>query len=127
MNIVPKQGGNKLSGLIATSGFSKGMQSNNYSADLQARGAGAPNPTYKVYDFNAAVGGPIVKDKLWYYMSIREQHSERLYQPERGRSDEVDVCARFQQSGVLRPAVGELHAAHHMAGVAEEQVHVLLG
>src|SRR5262245_30695462 len=77
MNIVPKQGGNKMSGLIAASGFSKNMQSDNYSADLQARGAGAPNPTYHVYDFNAAVGGPILKDKLWYYMSIRQQGSRR--------------------------------------------------
>jgi hypothetical protein len=77
MNIVPKQGGNNLSGLIAGSGFSKGMQSDNYSAELQARGAGAPNPTYRVYDFNAAVGGPIKKDKLWYYMSVREQGSRR--------------------------------------------------
>jgi len=77
MNIVPKQGGNRMSGLIATSGFSKGMQSDNYSADLQARGAGAPNPTFHVYDFNAAVGGPILKDKLWYYMSVREQGSRR--------------------------------------------------
>ena len=77
MNIVPKQGGNSLSGLIASSGFSKGMQSDNYSADLQARGAGAPNPTYHVYDFNAAVGGPIKKDRLWYYMSVRQQGSRR--------------------------------------------------
>ena len=77
MNIVPKQGGNTLSGLVAVSGFSKGMQSNNYSADLQARGATAPNPTYHVYDFNAAVGGPIRKDKLWFYMSVREQGSRR--------------------------------------------------
>src|SRR5436309_9873530 len=58
MNIVPRQGGNIVSGLFASSGFSKGMQSNNYSADLQARGAGAPNPTYHVYDFNAAVADP---------------------------------------------------------------------
>jgi hypothetical protein len=77
MNIVPKQGGNTLSGLIAGSGFSKGMQSDNYTAELQARGAGAPNPTYHVYDFNAAVGGPIRKDKLWYYMSVRQQGSRR--------------------------------------------------
>src|SRR5438874_3670726 len=77
MNIVPKQGGNRLSGLIAGSGFSKAMQSNNYSADLQARGAGAPNPTYHVYDFNAAIGGPILQDKLWYYMSVRQQGSRR--------------------------------------------------
>src|SRR3954470_9936694 len=77
MNIVPKQGGNRVSGLIATSGFSKGMQSNNYTDELKAKGAGTPNPTYHVYDFNAAVGGPIVKDKLWYYMSVREQGSRR--------------------------------------------------
>src|SRR5262245_18785264 len=77
MTIVPKQGGNRVSGLIAGSGFSKGMQSDNYSDDLKARGAGAPNPTYHVYDFNAAIGGPILQDKLWYYMRIRQQGSRR--------------------------------------------------
>jgi hypothetical protein len=77
MNIVPKQGGNNLSGLFAASGFSGGMQSNNYSSDLQNRGAGTPNPTYHVYDVNGAVGGPIVRDKLWFYMSVREQGSRR--------------------------------------------------
>ncbi|HEY1304161.1 MAG TPA: carboxypeptidase regulatory-like domain-containing protein [Vicinamibacterales bacterium] len=77
MNIVPKQGGNTVSGLVATSGFSKGMQSNNYTDELRLKGAGTPNPTYHVYDFNAAIGGPIIKDKLWYYMSVREQGSRR--------------------------------------------------
>src|SRR5215470_8751978 len=77
MNIVPKQGGNNLSGLVASSGFSGGMQSNNYSSDLQGRGAGTPNPTYHVYDFSAGAGGPIIKDKLWYYMNVREQGSRR--------------------------------------------------
>ena len=77
MNIVPKQGGNTMSGLFAASGFSGGMQSDNYSSDLQSRGAGTPNPTYHVYDVNGAVGGPIMKDKLWYYMSVREQGTRR--------------------------------------------------
>src|SRR3954468_22124955 len=77
VNIVPKQGGNRVSGLVATSGFSKGMQSNNYTDELKAKGAGAPNPTYHVYDVGASVGGPIVKDKLWYYMSWRQQGSRR--------------------------------------------------
>ena len=77
MNIVPKQGGNKLSGLVAASGFSKGMQSDNFTDELKARGATQPTPVYHVYDFNAAVGGPIVKDRLWYYMSVREQGQRR--------------------------------------------------
>jgi Carboxypeptidase regulatory-like domain len=73
MNIVPKQGGNKVSGLVFGSGFSKGMQSDNFTTELQARGATQPTPVYRVYDFNASVGGPIKQDKLWYYMSVREQ------------------------------------------------------
>jgi len=54
MNIVPKQGGNRLSGLVSLSGFSEGMQSNNYTDELKARGATVPTPVYRVYDFNAA-------------------------------------------------------------------------
>jgi hypothetical protein len=73
INIVPKQGGNSLSGLGFVSGFSKGMQSSNYSDELKARGVTQPNPVYHVYDVNVAVGGPIVKDKLWFYMSVRQQ------------------------------------------------------
>ena len=46
MNIVPKQGGNSLSGLVFASGFSEGMQSSNYTSELQARGATQPNPVY---------------------------------------------------------------------------------
>src|SRR6266508_3775135 len=40
MNMVPKQGGNTISGLVAGSGFSKAMQSDNYTDALKARGAG---------------------------------------------------------------------------------------
>jgi Carboxypeptidase regulatory-like domain len=73
VNIVPKQGGNTFSGLVFYSGFSKGMQSSNYDSELAARGVLQPNPVFHVYDFNTAVGGPIVKDKLWFYMSVRWQ------------------------------------------------------
>ena len=73
INVVPKQGGNSLSGLVFGSGFSGGMQSSNYTSELQSRGVTQPTPVFHVYDFNASVGGPIVKDKLWYYMSVREQ------------------------------------------------------
>ena len=49
------------------------MQSDNFTDELQARGATQPNPVYHVYDVNTAVGGPIVRDKFWYYMSLRGQ------------------------------------------------------
>jgi hypothetical protein len=75
MNIVPRQGGNRMSGLAFVSGFSENMQSDNFTAELRARGATQPAPTYRVYDVNLAVGGPIAKDRLWYYMSVRTQGS----------------------------------------------------
>ena len=132
MNIVPKQGGNSLSGLIASSGFSKGMQSDNYSADLQARGAGAPNPTYHVYDFNAAVGGPIKKDKLWYYMSVRQQGSRRnilnvYYNQNAGDPTKWTYAPDFN-----KPAYYDRQWENYTPRItwqasAEEQVHVLVG
>ena len=77
MNIVPRQGGNRMSGLFFVSGFSEGMQADNFTDELKARGATQPTPTTRVYDVNMAGGGPIVKDRLWYYMSVRAQGSRQ--------------------------------------------------
>jgi hypothetical protein len=77
VNLVPKQGGNNLSGLLYVSGYGKSMLADNFDADLQAAGATQPTPVYRVYDVNTAVGGPIVRDRLWYYMSVRAQGSRR--------------------------------------------------
>src|SRR5688500_14352607 len=77
MNIIPRQGGNSMSGLFFLSGFSENMQSSNFTPELQARGAIQPTPLTRVYDVNMAVGGPIVRDRLWYYMSGRVQGSRQ--------------------------------------------------
>jgi hypothetical protein len=77
MNIIPRSGGNNLSGLFFVSGFSKGMQSDNYTPELVSRGAIQPTPLTRVYDVNLAAGGPIVRDRLWYYMSGRVQGSRQ--------------------------------------------------
>ena len=77
MNIIPRQGGNSMSGLFFASGFSEEMQADNFTHELQARGAIQPTPLTRVYDVNAAVGGPIVRDRLWYYMSARVQGSRQ--------------------------------------------------
>jgi hypothetical protein len=66
MNVVPKSGGNDVSGSAYFSGFSKAMQSQNWTPDL---GIAAPVPTKKVYDVTASVGGPIRRDRLWYFVS----------------------------------------------------------
>jgi hypothetical protein len=77
MNVVPKTGGNNLSGMVFFSGFSEGMQANNFDDELRAQGVAAATPLQKVYDFNASAGGPIVRDNLWYFVSARTQGQKR--------------------------------------------------
>ena len=50
-------------------GVNSSFQGNNYSQDLKDRGLTTPNSLKKAYDVNGPVGGPIKKDKLWFFVS----------------------------------------------------------
>jgi hypothetical protein len=74
MNIIPKSGGNNLSG----TGF-LGLAGNWSSGDNLTSDLRALNPNLRqaaaisnAYDWNASVGGPILKDRLWFYGSYRK-------------------------------------------------------
>jgi Carboxypeptidase regulatory-like domain len=73
MNIVPKSGGNTLSGGIFTTWGNGALQGSNYSDELKAAGLTAPNPLIKAYDFNNSAGGPISRDRLWFFGTLRFQ------------------------------------------------------
>ena len=77
MNIVPKTGGNNVSGSVFFSGTSEDMQADNYTEELRARGLVAATPLRKVYDLNGSVGGPIVRDRVWYFVQARTQGQKR--------------------------------------------------
>jgi hypothetical protein len=77
MNIVPRTGGNRMTGSLFFSGTGANLQSNNLTSDLQAQGVALPTPLEKVYDLNGAIGGPIKQDKVWYYVNARTQGSTK--------------------------------------------------
>ena len=70
-NMIPKDGGNAFKGTLFFSGANKGLQSNN-SDEARGKGLAAPDSLNKVWDFNVAEGGPIRKDKLWFFASYRD-------------------------------------------------------
>jgi hypothetical protein len=78
MNIVPRTGGNRMSGSLFFSGTGQNLQANNVTPELAAAGLAAATPLQKVYDLNGAFGGPIKQDKVWYYVNARTQGSTRL-------------------------------------------------
>jgi hypothetical protein len=72
VNVIPHDGGNTFTGTFFASGMGGGwMQASNYTADLQQRGLAAPNEIVKLWDVNPGFGGPIARDKLWWYSAYR--------------------------------------------------------
>jgi len=78
MNVVPRTGGNSFEGSVYFSGTGKDLQSNNYTQELKDAGLLAPTPISKVYDLSAAFGGPIMRDRIWFFANARTQGSTRI-------------------------------------------------
>jgi hypothetical protein len=77
MSIIPKTGGNALHGSFYAAGVGNGLVSSNYTSALQAAGLSVPGELLKLWDFSGGVGGPIIKDRLWYFGIVRNEGSYR--------------------------------------------------
>ena len=78
MNVVPRQGGNGIKGTFFGNYATGAMQSSNYTDALKAAGLLGPNQLQKIWDVNASFGGPIRKDRVWYYVGGRTQGNRKL-------------------------------------------------
>jgi hypothetical protein len=71
-NIIPKDGGNTFSGALSGSYAPTRWEGNNLDSALQAQGLTASSRVASLWEILPAFGGPIVKDKMWFYTGIRE-------------------------------------------------------
>lgn len=71
LNVIPKEGGNVFRGYFFGNFTNGELQSKNLSDALIARGLRAANRVRHIYDSNAAIGGPLRQDKLWFYTAHR--------------------------------------------------------
>src|SRR4029077_3766706 len=77
MNLVPRQGGNRYSGSFFANGANDSLQSSNYTDAIKASGLAAPSLLLKILDVNGALGGPVGKDRLWFFASARYQGNRK--------------------------------------------------
>ncbi|HET9833188.1 MAG TPA: carboxypeptidase regulatory-like domain-containing protein, partial [Vicinamibacterales bacterium] len=75
-NLVPKTGGNTFSGTGFASTAGKWSQGNNLNDTLTSYGLTIPT-LRKNWDMNFALGGPIVKDRLWFFNNIRSYGNQQ--------------------------------------------------
>src|SRR5687768_4768787 len=70
-NIIPKTGGNSFSGTAFASNAGKWSQGSNLDDELRRVGITEPPGLIKNWDTNVAIGGPIKRDRLWFFNNLR--------------------------------------------------------
>jgi len=99
IRLVPKEGGNTFSGQGFLSQIPGDWGSNNESPELIARGLQKAGQVDRIFDYNGSLGGPILRDRLWFFSSYRYWGADtflnnsfynldptrRTYQPDLGR------------------------------------------
>jgi hypothetical protein len=77
MSIVPRTGGNTLRGSLYANGANSAMQGDNVTDSLRAAGLTVPSSLQKMWDLNGSFGGPIARDRVWYYVTSRYQGNRK--------------------------------------------------
>jgi hypothetical protein len=78
LNMIPQTGSNTFSGtLLAVAVPSESFIGDNFTGSgLKEAGLSTPNRPLSTSDYNASMGGPIVRDRAWFYGSFRRVASK---------------------------------------------------
>jgi hypothetical protein len=71
INMIPRDGGNTYHGTVFITGANDRMQADNLSQDLIDLGFRKQNRVQSVYDANVTLGGPVRRDRLWFFGTFR--------------------------------------------------------
>ena len=104
VNFIPKTGGNSFAGQGFFSTAGEWSQGNNIDDHLRSIGLSQAAALYKNWDVQASVGGPILRDKLWFFANYRDfgSHDDILGMYgnlNAGQCELVDVFAGSEPQG----------------------------
>ncbi|MGH9239703.1 MAG: carboxypeptidase regulatory-like domain-containing protein [Vicinamibacterales bacterium] len=100
INLVPRDGGNTFRGSLFSKYGREDWQGNNIDSELEAQGVDAPAKTLKEWDFNPSAGGPIRRDRLWYYATYQSLGDDTV---EAGSFFDADPAPQRYVADVGRP------------------------
>ncbi len=75
MNIIPKSGGNRFSGQVFFNAAGNWSRGDNLDDTLRSEGITRGPGIESAYDASGSLGGPILKDKLWFYGTYRSYNT----------------------------------------------------
>jgi hypothetical protein len=71
VNVVMKDGGNSYNGTFFGAWNDGSWQSDNLTDGLKAKGLRAADRIAKIYEFSGGFGGPVKRDKVWFFAAGR--------------------------------------------------------
>lgn len=76
-NVIPKEGGNRLSGSVYLDYAGRNFSASNLTPELERQGftKDSLSNLRKLWDVSPSIGGPISKAKLWFFASFRHAGS----------------------------------------------------
>ncbi len=78
INMIPRDGGNTFHGSVFSTGANSSLQSDNLDDDLVRLGFKKQNRVRGVYDINGTLGGPIRRDRLWFFGTYRRWSADNF-------------------------------------------------
>jgi hypothetical protein len=75
INMIPKDGGNALHGEFFGAYIPSQFVGTNLDANLVARQISQQSAITQIQDFDGSLGGPFIKDRLWFLLSGRKQQT----------------------------------------------------
>jgi hypothetical protein len=106
INILPRTGGNTFQGSAFVANVSEWMVGSNLTQDLIDRGLPKSGDIESLWDYNAGMGGPIVRDRLWFFTNLRNQGSYRSIPGMYANKNAGDPVKRTYEADLNRPAKG---------------------
>ena len=76
MNLVPRAGGNNFRGQVFINNAGDWSRGDNLNDELRAVGITETPGILKSYDGSVSYGGPIMRDRLWFFGSYRKLNTE---------------------------------------------------
>jgi hypothetical protein len=104
-NIIPKEGGNALSGYLYTGFTDESLQGDNLSERLKLQGLRDVSRIIRNHDVTFGLGGPVIRDRLWFFSSVRSATSRQTVA---GLYEDVDPNDWVYTPDFSRPAIDEV-------------------
>ncbi len=102
VNMIPREGGNRFAGDLKAAYRPGEWQADNLTQRLRDRGLRTGNATDRIIDVTVSQGGPLLKDRLWFFGTARYNAVDNFIPNTTFDDGSPGIDDQFIRQGLLR-------------------------